>query len=347
MSPHTSPRPRRKPPAPPTPIPAQVAEWARAHIGALAPWPLPIDLSGARPWRVSTPQGLIDIRVVRTDLDLHREVIAYRTAIHRLDPAHGPRLIAYEPRLRTLLTTHPRGRPVDDAAFLRVLPRIHQDAGRLLAVLHSSVDQIADARVQAVRHLARYAQHIVRLLDRTTTWLSLEESEAVRRSADRLLERGEVLPVAFCHGAFSPATWRWNLQAQTLSLTGLGRSQVLPAVLDFARGSSLWSEHPHLDKAFFTAYGRPLDDAELPLLTDAALLAAVEDLHHALVLRDGEALSVAGATFRDAVRRLPPTLHHAVVPDREHILSLPEPPRLQQLDPNARDRSVPLVASRP
>ncbi|MEU3741914.1 hypothetical protein AB0E78_33250 [Streptomyces sp. NPDC032198] len=43
-------------------------------------------------------------------------MIAFRTAIHRLDPTQGPRLIAYEPRLRTLLTTHPRGRPVDDAA---------------------------------------------------------------------------------------------------------------------------------------------------------------------------------------------------------------------------------------
>lgn len=318
MSPHTSPRPRQTPPVPPTPIPAQVAEWARAHIGALAPWPLPMDLSGARSWRVSTPQGLIDIRIVRTDLDLRREVIAYRTAIQRLDPAHGPRLIAFEPRLRTLLTTHPRGRPVNDAACLHVLPRIHQDAGRLLAVLHDSVDQIPDARAQATRHLAHYAQHIVRLVDRTTRWLSSEECEAVRRSADRLLEEGEALPVAFCHGAFSTAAWRWNLQAQTLSLTRLGRAHVLPAVVDFARNSSLWSERPDLDSAFFTAYGRPLDDSELLVLADTALLAAVEDLHHALVLHDGDALSIAGTALREAVRRLSSTPDHAVVPYREY-----------------------------
>lgn len=127
-------RTRQAPPAPSMPMPAQVAEWAKVRIDSLAPWPLPVDLSGAHSWRVSTPQWLIDVRVVRTDLDLRREVIAYRTAIHRLDPTHGPRLIAYEPRLRTLLITHPRGRPVDDAASLHVLPRIHQDAGRLLAV---------------------------------------------------------------------------------------------------------------------------------------------------------------------------------------------------------------------
>lgn len=334
MSPHSSPRPRQTPPAPPTPIPAQVAAWSKAHIGALAPWPLPVDLSGARSWRVSTPQGLIDIRVVRTDLDLRREVIAFRTAIHRLDPGHGPRLIAYEPRLRTLLTTHPRGRPVDDASSLHVLPRIHQDAGRLLAVLHGSVDQVPDARAQAVRHLAQYVQHIIRLLDRTTTWLSLEESETVRRSADRLSERGEVLPVAFCHGAFSAAAWRWNLQAQTLSLTGFGRAQVLPSVMDFARNGLLWSQHPHLHGAFFTAYGRPLDDAEILVLADAALLAAVEDLHHALVLRDGDALSVAGMALREAVRHLPSTPDHAVVPRRKHTaqLSATSPGRGEESD---------------
>jgi hypothetical protein len=108
-----------------------------------------MDLSGAHSWRVSTPQGLVDIRVARTDVDFRREVIAYKRAIHRLGPSHGPRLIASEPRLRTLLTTHPRGRPVDDEASLHILPRIHQDAGRLLAVLHDSVDQIPDARAQA------------------------------------------------------------------------------------------------------------------------------------------------------------------------------------------------------
>lgn len=325
MSPHSSPRPRQTPPAPPSPIPAQVAAWSKAHIGALTPWPLPVDLSGARSWRVSTPQGLIDIRIVRTDLDLRREVIAFRTAIHRLDPTHGPRLIAYEPRLRTLLTTHPRGRPVDDASSLHVLPRIHQDAGRLLAVLHGSVDQVPDARAQAVRHLAQYVQRIIRLLDRTTTWLSLEESETVRRSADRLSERGEALPVAFCHGAFGTAAWRWNLQAQSLSLTGLGRAQVLPAVLDFARSSYLWSEHPHLDKAFFTSYGRALEDAELLVLAEVALLAAVEDLHHAVVLRDGDALSLATAALNDTIRRRLSATNRAAVPDREPSPSQPVP----------------------
>ncbi|MGX1668598.1 hypothetical protein [Streptomyces sp. NPDC055400] len=258
-------------------------------------------------------------------MDFRREVIAYKKAIHRLGPSHGPRLIASEPRLHTLLTTHPRGRPVDDEASLHILPRIHQDAGRLLAILHDSVDQIPDARAQAVRHLAHYTQHIVRRLDRTTRWLSLEEAEIVRRSADRLLEHEEALPVAFCHGTFGTSAWRWNHQAQNLSLTGVGRAQVLPAVMDFARSSALWSEHPHLNKAFFTSYGRTLEDTELLVLAEAALLAAVEDLHHAIALRDGNALTLATASLRDTIRRRSSAPDRAAVPDRETSPSQPVP----------------------
>lgn len=310
------PRTRQAPPAPSMPIPAQVAEWAKVRIGELASWPLPIDLSGARAWRVSAPQGLIDIRVHSTDMAFRREVLSYRTAIHRLGPAHGPRMIAHEPRLRTLLTTHPRGRPVDDAASLHVLPRIHQDAGYLLAVLHGSVEHVNDARAQAARRLTHHVRRIVRLLDRTTAWLSLEEAEAVRSSAERLLNHDRDLPVAFCHGAFGPASWRWNIQGQTLSLTNLGQAQVLPAIVDFARCAHLWAVQPHLADMFFAGYGRTLDHDELRALDDAAVLTAAEDLHHAVVLRDGDALSSAAAVLRDSASRRSPAPGRVVGPER-------------------------------
>ncbi|MEU7576739.1 hypothetical protein AB0B50_03950 [Streptomyces sp. NPDC041068] len=260
-------------------------------------------LSGARAWRVSTPQGLTDIRVTRNHLDFRSEVLAHRTAVHRLGPNQGPRLTAFEPRTRTLLVTHPRGRPVDDEAALHLLPRIHQDAGRLLAVLHDSVEQVPDVRAQSARHLGQYTQRVLYLLDRIGTWLSVEEVENVRRSAARLQQQGNELPVAFCHGTFGTGSWRWNIQRQTLSVTNVERAKVLPAICDFARSASLWAAHKHLAESFLTAYGRQLDDAEQLLLSDAALLTAVEDVHHALVLRDGDALSAAGAVLRDTVRQ--------------------------------------------
>lgn len=320
MSARSSSRARRAAPAPTMSLPVQVAEWAKARLGTISPWPLPVDLSGAHTWRFSAPQGLVDIRVTRTDLDFRREVIAHRTAIRRLVPAHGPRLIACEPRLRALLTTHPRGRPVDDEAGLHMLPRIHQDAGHLLALLHGSVSQVRDAPGQAARHLAQHTQLIVRLLDRTHGWLSLGETECVRRSADRVLEQGEELPVAFCHGTFGSCCWRWNVAGQSLSLTGLGRAQVMPAVIDFARLAPAWSEHPHLAEAFFGAYGRMLTAVEQLVLEDAVLLAAAEDLHHALMVRDSDALTAAGAVLREVVRRQSPDQERAPKARRE-----PEP----------------------
>lgn len=306
MTGRSSSRARQAVPAPTRSLPTQVAKWAKAWLGTVAPWPLPVDLSGAHTWRFSAPQGLVDIRVTRTDLDFRREVHAYRTAIRRLVPAHGPRLIACEPRLRVLLTTHPRGRLVDDEAGLHMLPRIHQDAGHLLALLHGSVSQVRDARGQAARHLTQHTQRIVRLLDYSQGWLSSEETECVRRSAARLLGQGEELPVAFCHGTFGSSCWRWNVAGQSLSLIGLGRAQIMPAVLDFARVAPAWSEHPHLAEAFFGAYGRTLTTAEQVVIEDAALLAAAEDLYQALMVHDSDALTTAGAALRQAVCRQPP-----------------------------------------
>ncbi|MYU02103.1 MULTISPECIES: hypothetical protein [unclassified Streptomyces] len=280
-----------------------MAEWSRLHIGTLSPWPLPTDLSGARSWRVSTPQGLVDIRIGRTDVDFRREVHAHRVAVRHLGPSHGPRLIAAEPRLRTLLTTQPRGRPVDDTAALHILPRIHQDAGHLLRVLHDRADGIPDAQAQAVRHTTQLTQRVLRMLSGITTWINPEEVETVRRCAISLLQRAADLPFGFCHGTFGTPCWRWSVQGQTLSLASFGRAQVLPTVADFARTATLWAERPHLGDAFFTGYGRAITNDEQLVLDDAAVLAGVEDLHHAVWLRDSDALSSAGAALRTAIRR--------------------------------------------
>ncbi|MGW0731766.1 hypothetical protein [Streptomyces sp. NPDC002851] len=113
--------------------------------------------------------------------------------------------------------------------------------------------------------------------------------------------------MAFCHGTFGTAAWRWNLSSRTLSLSSLGRAQVLPAVCDFARNASLWAAHPHLADAFFTAYERPLNDAEQDVLDDAAVLASVEDLHHAITLHNSDDASSAAAVLRDALHRHSPT----------------------------------------
>ncbi|MDO0936558.1 hypothetical protein QQY66_34425 [Streptomyces sp. DG2A-72] len=285
-----------------TDIPAEAADWVRGHVGRHAAWALPVDLSGARAWRMSSPQGLIDIRVTRTDEEFGREVYAHRHAIRRLGPSHGPRLLASEPRLRSLLTVQPRAWRIDSTALHR-LPRVHEDAGQLLRVLHDSVSRAREAHAQAARATALYAQRLRALADHLPAVVPPIHAAAVRRSASFTLEHARELPPAFCHGTFGPANWEWQSQTQTLSLTGFGRSQLLGAVIDFARPALVWAEHPHLRESFLKAYGRALSKPELLVLPHVSVLTSGEDLLHAIQFRDSESISTAAAALRLAVDR--------------------------------------------
>ncbi|MFF4802270.1 hypothetical protein ACFY1U_28350 [Streptomyces sp. NPDC001351] len=181
----------------PTAIPPEAADWARGHVGRHAAWALPADLGGAQAWRMSSPQGLIDMRITRTDEDFRREIYAHRNAIRRLGPSHGPRLLASEPRLRSLLTVQPRAWRVDNTS-LQQLPRVHEDAGQLLRVLHECARRTDDARARATRATVLYVQRIQAAIDRLSGALTRSQTDALRRSASLMLEHVPTLPTAFC-----------------------------------------------------------------------------------------------------------------------------------------------------
>lgn len=284
----------------PTVIPAEAADWARGHVGRQAAWALPVDLSGARAWRMSSPQGLIDLRITRNDDDFRREIYAHRNAIRHLSPSHGPRLLANEPRLRSLLTVQPRGWRVD-SANLQLLLRVHEEAGRLLRVLHDSVGRHDKSCTQAARTTALYVQRIRALVRQVGAVMPTTQHDAVERSAAIVLEHVRELPAAFCHGAFGPSTWEWQSQSQTLSFTGFGRSQVMAAVVDLARPALLWAKQPNLRNWFFKGYGRALLQSEVLILGHMSVLAASEDLLHAIHLRDRESIAAAAAVLRQTV----------------------------------------------
>nr|WP_167381383.1 phosphotransferase [Streptomyces misionensis] len=248
---------------------------------------------------MSSPQGLIDLRITRTDDDFRREVYAHRHAIRHLSPSHGPRLLASEPRLRSLLTVQPRGWRVD-TANLRLLPRVHEDAGHLLRVLHDSATRAEKARSQATRTTVLYVQRIRALVRQVGAAVPRTQSDAVERSAAVVLEHVRDLPAAFCHGTFGPAAWEWQSQAQVLSLAGFGRSQIMAAVIDLARPALLWAEQPNLRDWFFKGYCRALSESELLILGHMSVLAAGEDLVHAIHLRDTESIAAAAASLRQA-----------------------------------------------
>ncbi|MFI9829635.1 hypothetical protein ACIHIX_18320 [Streptomyces sp. NPDC051913] len=265
------------------PIPAELATWVTNHVGRHPTWSLPNDGSGARSWRMSSPEGIIELRVPRTHGDLQREVSAHRHAVGRLGAGRAPRLVGFDARLRALLTREPRGERVDHAPDrgLHLRESVHEQAGQMLRVLHESTVGTRDRQTQAAETTLRYVDYIDRVLDRIQVPEMAGHREGIRRRLMPLREALPQLPGAFCHGSFGFGVWRWQPATQSLALTGFARSQMMAAVVDFARPSVLWSAWPALQDAFARGYGRPLDELERGLLGDFAILAAVEDLWHA------------------------------------------------------------------
>ncbi|MEU6349639.1 hypothetical protein ABZ896_09965 [Streptomyces sp. NPDC047072] len=287
-------------------IPPELATWVSNHVGRHHPWPLPIDVSGARSWRMSSPEGIIELRVPRTYGDLQREVSAHRHAINRLDDGRAPHLVGFDPRLRALLIREPRGERMDGTPGTGLhRESVHEQAGQLLRTLHDSTLGTHDRQARAAENTLRYLDYVDRVLGRIDSPVLTGRRTAVRRRMLVLREALPQLPAAFCHGCFGVGAWRWQRPTRSLALTGFTRSQLMTAVTDFARPSLLWSDQPTLQDAFFRGYGRPLDEREQLLLGDFALLAALEDLHHAIRLDDTEARLYLADAVCAAMDRLP------------------------------------------
>ncbi|WP_037620113.1 hypothetical protein [Streptomyces aureus] len=289
------------------PIPPELTTWVSNYIGHHPAWVLPNDVSGARSWRMSSPEGIIELRIPRTHGDLQREVSAHRHAINRLDAGLAPRLVGFDPRLRALLTREPRGERVDDTPDrgLHLRESVHEQAGQLLRTLHESTLGAGDRQAQAAANTLRYIDYIDRVLDRIDSPLLAVRRSVIRRRLAVLREALPKLPDGFCHGSFGFGAWRWQRPTRSLALTGFARSQMMAAVVDFARPSLLWTDRPALHESFTRGYGRPMDELEQLLLGDFALLAALDDLWHAIRLDAAEApLHLADAVCA-AVDRLP------------------------------------------
>ncbi|MEV8543676.1 hypothetical protein [Streptomyces sp. NPDC051572] len=288
-------------------IPPELATWVSNHIGRHRAWALPNDLAGARTWRMSSPEGIIELRIPRTHGDLQREVTAHRHAISRLDTGLAPRMVGFDPGLRALLTREPRGERVDDTPDqgLHLSESVHEQAGQLLHTLHESTLGTGDRQALAAANTQRYIDYIDRVLERIDAPVLAGRRAVIRRRLAVLREALPQLPASYCHGSFGSGAWRWQRPTRSLALTGFARSQLLATVADFARPSLLWTDRPALRDAFTRGYGRPLHELEQLLLGDFALLAALEDLWHAIRLDDAEARLRLGDAVRAAVERLP------------------------------------------
>ncbi|MFJ9901149.1 hypothetical protein ACIQPR_48390 [Streptomyces sp. NPDC091280] len=289
------------------PVPPELTAWASGYIGHQQAWALPNDAAGARCWRMSSPEGIVELRVARTHGDLHREVSAHRHAISRLEAALTPRLLGFHPGLRALLVREPRGERVEDTPTrgLHLTEPVHEQAGQLLHTLHESTPGTGDRQALAAENTLRYIGYIDRILERIDSpWLPGQRA-VVRHRLDGLRNVLAELPAAFCHGSFGPSAWRWQRPTRSLALTGFTRPHMMAAVVDLARPSLLWTQQPLLQDAFTRGYGRRLSDLENCVLDDFAFLASLEDLWHAIRLKDAEACRHLARAVRTAADRLP------------------------------------------
>ncbi|MET7685680.1 hypothetical protein [Streptomyces sp. NPDC005423] len=291
----------------PAPFPPELATWVNNYVGRHPTWALPNDSSGARGWRMSSPEGIIELRVPRTHGDLQREVSAHRHAIGRLGAGQAPRLLGFDPGLRALLARQPRGERVDDAPDrgLHLSESVQEQAGQLLRILHESTLGAGDRHAQAAENTRRYIDYVDRVLERIDSPALAGHRAVIGHRLIVLREALPQLPVAFCHGSFGFGAWRWQRATRSLALTGFERSQVMAAVVDFARPSLLWAEYPALQDAFTHGYGRSLDEGERRLLGDFAVLAAIEDLWHTNPKDDAKTYARLAGALRTAAGRLP------------------------------------------
>jgi DNA-binding NarL/FixJ family response regulator len=288
------------------PIPPELATWVSNCVGRHQAWALPNDSSGARSWRMSSPEGIIELRIPRTHGDLQREVSAHRNAISRLDSGRAPRLLGFDPGLRALLVRQPRGERVDDTPDrgLHLRESVHEQAGQLLRTLHESTLGTRDRQSRTTENTLRYIDYVDRVLDRIDSSALAGQGTVIRRRLAVLREALPQLPGAFCHGSFGFGAWRWQRVTRSLALTGFERSHMMAAVVDFARPSLLWADRPALQGAFARGYGRPLEALEKRLLGDFAVLAAAEDLWHADPQDDAETYARHVGALRTAAGRL-------------------------------------------
>ncbi|MFF7174819.1 hypothetical protein [Streptomyces pseudovenezuelae] len=287
-------------------MPEALATWAENLVGGRPAWRLPDDGTGARCWGISTVQGIVDLRIPRTHGDLQREVYAHRQAVGRLTSTSAPRLLGVEPRLRALLIRQPRGERMDHPSDMgpRLQETVHEQAGELLSVLHTSTPAIGDHHGQAVRNTLRYLDSLTPLVDLDVPALTGHRA-ILRLRLTALREVVPQLPSSFCHGAFGPAAWRWQPTQRGVALTGFTRSQMMAAVTDFARPSLLWAMRAGLQHAFTRGYGRPLAPVEQQALGDFAVLAGVQDLWHAAQRDHAAAHRQLAEAVHTAVKQLP------------------------------------------
>ncbi|MEU3479609.1 phosphotransferase [Streptomyces sp. NPDC033754] len=267
----------------PLPGPA-VEEFAERAVGRIAEW---TDVSWPRAnsqvWRVRGAAGGLWFVKVHQNAKFHaRETAALRSWVPRLEGA-GPRLVAADARLRTVVLTAVEGRSLHGAVLSPGQERhTFRAIGELAARIHAGPPPPLDPQAPPVDPYARLERH----LEAARPHLAPGDEEYIRQVAEHARLLPPVEPVA-THGDFQ---LRNLLLAEdgTLRVIDFERSESRPAVRDFVRILDAFDGREDLFEAFLEGYGRRLTEIEEAHLVAGAVLDAVSGIAFGTAAGDPE-----------------------------------------------------------
>ena len=253
-----------------SPPPPDLLAWVAGHL----PGPVTVaDYSWPRAtsqvWRIDAGDSTAFVKISPDDEAFAREVTGCNYAAQVLPTGQAPRPLASEPRLRAILTSALPGRVVRDLPLpVDAELRLHEDAGRLLRRWHDGSDAGTGAHRAAVRDaMSAHAREAAECRAGLAGQVPPDVLALIDAAAAEIPDLSEQLPLLFLHGDYATRNWLVDTETGRHGLIDFEQSRYGLVVEEFVwLLGALWPERPDLHTAFFTGYGRPLDQAEERLL---------------------------------------------------------------------------------
>ena len=277
-------------------LPAELAGLATASLGPCTPvadlsWPY----EGSEVYRIRDARGVDHIlkRLVNEQF-YGMEVAGYRWT-RALGPGRAPRLEAADPALRAVIVSFLPGAPMLDKIDPAVEARAYQQAGRLLALLHSAEPPALDTEV-----LKRLLERSEQQLAKAAGELNPAQQELARRAAALLAEIGPDLRAVPTHGDLQPRNLMLDPDRGTVALIDFEKAALAPPVRDLVRlEAGVFTGKPAQRHAFYDGYGRGLDPVEVRALRAWVVLDSVSALAWGIPNHDDEIVARAYAALTD------------------------------------------------
>lgn len=271
-----------------------VRAFAERAVGRISSWADTSSAGGtSRVWRAVRASGGTWYVKQHPSAGFHeREVHACRHWVPALG-SRAPRLVAADPVHRTVVLTHPPGRPLGG----QVLPadvecEAHRQAGELTARYHRAAEAVPAPPPPGPGELHRHLETARPLLAPGDEGLVLHLAElrATLPLAEHVPTLGDLQPRNILVDTTGSAV--------RTGLIDFERSELGPAVRDFVRLADAWPDRPDLRAAFLIGYGRPLTDDERQHLRCEAAWDAVSCIAHGHTRRDPELVERGRRTLR-------------------------------------------------